>query len=332
MKNTPVVSIVAACSGMGKTTFMEKIIGELVSRGIKVGSIKNDAHGFEIDKPGKDSWRHAQAGAKVTAIIGPDKYALIEKTTERKELAKIAEMFEGVDIILVEGNKRGHQPKIEVVRKEKGTKVISPEKELIAVVTDVEDLKVSVPSFNLSDFQGVSDLLEEKFINKTREKEVGELTHFDQEGKARMVDVTHKAETTREAIARGEVGMAKETLELVARGKMAKGDVLQVARVAGIMGVKETGRLIPMCHPLNIGAVNLDFTLDEVNSKVLIECRVKIKGQTGVEMEALTGVNIAALTIYDMCKAVDKNMIISNVRLIKKTGGKSGTYQREGEN
>ncbi|MGI6225062.1 MAG: cyclic pyranopterin monophosphate synthase MoaC [Peptococcales bacterium] len=161
---------------------------------------------------------------------------------------------------------------------------------------------------------------------------MGELTHFDQNGQARMVDVTEKTETTREAIARGEIFMAQETLALVAQGKMAKGDVLQVARIAGIMGVKETSRLIPMCHPLNIGAVQIDFSLDEVQSKVLIECRVKIKGQTGVEMEALTGVNIAALTIYDMCKAVDKNMVIENIRLIKKTGGKSGTYQRKGEN
>jgi len=331
VKKVPIVSIVAACSGMGKTTFLEKLIRELVERGVKVGTIKNDAHGFEIDKPGKDSWRHAQAGAKATAIIGPDKYAVIQQTHERKDLEKVAGIIEGVDIILVEGNKHGNQPKIEVVRKEKGTKVSSPEKDLIAVVTDVIGLDLAVPCYDLEDYQGIADLLEERFLNNTTKNEALELTHFDQNGQARMVDVTHKDETTREAIARGEVRMAQETLDLVARGKMAKGDVLAVARVAGIMAVKETSRLIPMCHPLNIGSVNIDFSLDEVNNKVDIECRVKIKGQTGVEMEALTGVNVAALTIYDMCKAVDKNMLINNVRLIRKTGGKSGTYQREGE-
>jgi cyclic pyranopterin phosphate synthase len=329
MGKVPIISIVAACSGMGKTTFLEKLIRELVQRGIRVGSIKNDAYGFEIDKPGKDSWRHAQAGATATAIIGPEKYAVIHKTQERTNLEKVAAIFENVDIILVEGNKRGSQPKIEVVRAEKGRQVTTPEKDLIAVVTDVEDLSVTVPSFHINDYSGVADFLQEKYINSTPQGTMGEFTHFDAHGQARMVDVTTKDETTREAIARGEIWMSPETLALVAQGKTAKGDVLAVARVAGIMGVKETSRLIPMCHPLNIGAVHMDFNLDEKNNKIDIECRVKIKGQTGVEMEALTGVNIAALTIYDMCKAVDKNMVISNIRLIKKTGGKSGTYERE---
>ncbi|MFZ5945500.1 MAG: cyclic pyranopterin monophosphate synthase MoaC [Bacillota bacterium] len=156
-----------------------------------------------------------------------------------------------------------------------------------------------------------------------------ELTHFDQHGRARMVDVTHKSSTAREAVARGEVKMEKATLELIAQGKMVKGDVLAVAQVAGIMAVKETSRLIPMCHPLIIGSVNINFELDSLQSKVDIECTVKINGQTGVEMEALTGVNVAALTIYDMCKAVDKNMVINNVRLMRKSGGKSGVFERE---
>ncbi|NLT96148.1 MAG: cyclic pyranopterin monophosphate synthase MoaC [Clostridia bacterium] len=329
MKKVPIVSIVAACSGMGKTTFLEKLIKEMVSRGIKVGTIKNDAHGFELDKPGKDSWRHAQAGAKATAIIGPDKYALIQTMAERADLEKVAAMLEDVDIILVEGNKKGTQPKIEVIRAEKGREVTVPEKDLVAVVTDIKDLAVDVPCFDINDYQGVADIIQEKFLLSVPEDKVGELSHFDKNGQVRIVDVTEKAETTREAVSMGEIWMASETFRLVAEGKMAKGDVLAVARIAGIMGVKETSRLIPMCHPLNIGAVHIDFKLDEKDSKVEIECRVKIKGQTGVEMEALTGVNIAALTIYDMCKAIDKNMVISNIRLIKKTGGKSGTYLRE---
>jgi len=332
MGNIPIVSIVAACSGTGKTTFLEKLIRKLVEREFRVGTIKNDAHGFEIDKPGKDSWRHAQAGARATALIGPDKYAVIHKTNKRQDLEKVVSIFEEVDIILVEGNKRGNQPKIEIVRGGKGTEICSSLKDLIAVVTDVPSLKVSVPCYDLNDVEGIADLLEKNFINKnTQTGDTLELTHFDQDGQARMVDVTHKVETTREAVACGEVWMKKETFELVEQGKMAKGDVLAVARIAAIMGVKETSRLIPMCHPLNIGSVNIKFSLDQENSKINIECRVKIKGQTGVEMEALTGVNVAALTIYDMCKAADKNMVINNIRLVKKTGGKSGIYEREGE-
>jgi molybdenum cofactor biosynthesis protein MoaC/molybdopterin-guanine dinucleotide biosynthesis protein MobB len=329
----PIISVVAAGSGTGKTIFLEKLIGELVARGIKVGTIKSDAHGFEIDRPGKDSWKHAQAGAKATAIIGPDKYAIIHKVPVRKNLDDVAGIFEDVDIILVEGYKKGDKPKIEVIRKEKGTELCSPLKDLIAVVTDMEYLDVPVPVYDLNDAEGIADLIEKQFLKKEQANndsyEV--LTHFNQQGRAHMVDVTSKDVTTREAIARGEVWMKEETLKLVAQGKMAKGDVLAVAQVAGIMGVKETSRLIPMCHPLNIGSVNIEFNLDQKKNKVDIECRVKITGQTGVEMEALTGVNIAALTIYDMCKAVDKNMVINNIRLVRKTGGKSGTYQREGE-
>ncbi|MCL6611041.1 MAG: cyclic pyranopterin monophosphate synthase MoaC [Peptococcaceae bacterium] len=158
----------------------------------------------------------------------------------------------------------------------------------------------------------------------------GELTHFDRRGKARMVDVSAKDVTLREAVARAEVIMKPETLELVKTGGAAKGDVLGVARVAGIMAAKETGRLIPMAHPINLTAVNVDFRLHSPD-KVLIEARVRTTGKTGVEMEALTAAGVAALTIYDMCKAVDRGMVINNVRLVEKTGGKSGTYRRKGE-
>lgn len=158
-----------------------------------------------------------------------------------------------------------------------------------------------------------------------------ELTHFDEAGRARMVDVSDKSETEREAICRGYIQVKPATLELIKAGKLAKGDVLGVAQVAGIMGVKQTGNLIPMCHPLLITGAKVKFEFDEPNSRVLIEARVKTTGKTGVEMEALTSVSIAALTIYDMCKAVDKDMVIGDIRLVQKTGGKSGTYKREGE-
>ncbi|KKM11343.1 molybdenum cofactor biosynthesis protein MoaC [Clostridiales bacterium PH28_bin88] len=160
---------------------------------------------------------------------------------------------------------------------------------------------------------------------------MGELTHFDAAGRARMVDVGAKEDTQREAVARGSVTMSQETLALVERGGMAKGDVLGVARVAGIMAAKKTGELIPMCHPLMLTAVNVDFQLDRDRSCVHIEARVGTTGKTGVEMEALTAVSVAALTIYDMCKAAEKGMTIGEVRLVKKSGGKSGTWEREGE-
>lgn len=156
-----------------------------------------------------------------------------------------------------------------------------------------------------------------------------DLTHFDNEGRPRMVDVTAKDITVREATARGDISMGHNTFELVKAGKMDKGDVLAVAQVAAISGVKETSRLIPMCHPLLIGGISANFNLDEEKSRIEVEVNVKISGRTGVEMEALTGVSIALLTIYDMCKAVDKNMVIGNIRLIEKKGGHSGHFVRE---
>ncbi|EAX47199.1 molybdenum cofactor biosynthesis protein C [Thermosinus carboxydivorans Nor1] len=156
-----------------------------------------------------------------------------------------------------------------------------------------------------------------------------ELSHFNEAGKARMVDVTAKNDTVREAVAEGRVTMRPQTLELVKKGAMGKGDVLAVAQVGGIMGAKRTWELIPMCHPLLLTGVNIEFTLREEISAIDIRATVKTTGKTGVEMEALTAVSVAALTIYDMCKAVDKDMIVEYIRLTAKSGGKSGNYQRE---
>jgi cyclic pyranopterin phosphate synthase len=153
------------------------------------------------------------------------------------------------------------------------------------------------------------------------------LSHFDKEGKAAMVDVGAKPETERVAVARGRVTMQPETLALVKAGGMGKGDVLGVARLAGIMAAKRTSELIPLCHPLALSSVAVDLALDEAGSAVEIEAKVKLTGRTGVEMEALTAVSVAALTVYDMCKAVDRAMTISDIRLVHKSGGKSGTYE-----
>ncbi|WP_303851790.1 cyclic pyranopterin monophosphate synthase MoaC [Seleniivibrio woodruffii] len=157
-----------------------------------------------------------------------------------------------------------------------------------------------------------------------------ELTHFDEEGRSRMVDVTDKNETVREAVAAGYIKMKPATMDMLIKGEMAKGrNVFEVARVAAVMGVKRTSDLIPMCHPLFITKVDVYFEPDREKSQVDIQVVVKMAGKTGVEMEALTGVSVAALTVYDMCKAVDKDMLIGGIRVMKKTGGKSGTYIRE---
>ncbi len=156
----------------------------------------------------------------------------------------------------------------------------------------------------------------------------GIFTHFDTEGNARMVDVSAKTETVRVAEASGNIRMSERALELVQSGSIAKGDVLGIARVAGIMAAKKVDELIPLAHPLLISKVDISFDLRAEDSSIDIFATVGISGKTGVEMEALTAVSIAALTIYDMCKAVDKSMVISNIRLLKKTGGKSGTYIR----
>jgi cyclic pyranopterin phosphate synthase len=154
-------------------------------------------------------------------------------------------------------------------------------------------------------------------------------THFDENGAARMVDVSAKQETTREAVAEGRVLMQHETLSLILDRKVVKGDVFGVARIAGIMAAKKTPELIPLSHPLSISSVTIDFEPDTERSSVLIRATVRIFARTGVEMEALTAVAAAGLTVYDMCKSTDRTMTISDIRLMKKSGGKSGTFVRE---
>ena len=152
------------------------------------------------------------------------------------------------------------------------------------------------------------------------------LTHFDENGNAVMVDVSDKPVTHRTALATGSILVGPQIMERVEAGTVAKGDVLGVARVAGIMAVKHTSDLIPMCHPLSVTKCNIDFKLEKEEGVIRTFCTVKTDGKTGVEMEALTGVQVALLTIYDMCKAIDKHMVMSNIHLVEKTGGKSGDF------
>ena len=158
---------------------------------------------------------------------------------------------------------------------------------------------------------------------------MSELTHFNEQGRARMVDVTEKAVTHRVAVAAGEVHMASETMAHIKNGTMKKGDVLAVAQVAGIQAAKHNWELIPMCHPLPLTGIDIAFHLSDDPCMVEIQATVSCTGVTGVEMEALTAVSVTALTIYDMCKAVQKDMQITNIRLLRKSGGKSGDYRAE---
>ncbi len=156
---------------------------------------------------------------------------------------------------------------------------------------------------------------------------MGGFTHFDPEGRAHMVDVSAKDETERVAVARGSVVMQPETVALIAAGGVKKGDVLSVARLAGIMGAKRTPDLIPLCHPLALTSVSVDLALDPEGNALHITATCKTTGRTGVEMEAMTAVAVAALTVYDMCKAVDRGISLTDIRLVRKSGGKSGTFE-----
>jgi len=165
--------------------------------------------------------------------------------------------------------------------------------------------------------------------HEEQDEAFGKLSHIDAGGRARMVDVSAKADTKREAVARGRIVMRRETLALIQQGGLPKGDVLAVAQIAGVMAAKRAHELIPMCHPLLLTGIDVTLTPNEGRSCVEIEAAVRTTGKTGVEMEALTAAAVAALTIYDMCKAVDRAMRIESVRLVRKTGGKSGNVVLE---
>jgi cyclic pyranopterin phosphate synthase len=158
-----------------------------------------------------------------------------------------------------------------------------------------------------------------------------DLTHVDKSGRVQMVDVGTKPETERLAVAAGEVAVRPETLDLIARGELAKGDVLNTARLAGVMAGKRTAELIPLCHPIPLTHIDVDLILDKASSRVKIKATVRSRGRTGVEMEALTAVSVAALTVYDMAKAVERTMRIENVRLVEKRGGQRGDYVEQGQ-
>lgn len=325
-----IFNLVAAQSGTGKTTILEKLLPELKKRGLRVAVLKGNLKDYELDLPGKDSWRFSEAGADIAGFTTPGGFFLHGAGKDKNGSEAAADLLTDYDLIIIEGNKKSSNPKIEVVRSEVNPDPLIPD-HTIAVLSDRADLKLDIPVINIYDIEALADFIIDFFIENRQKETLGSesLTHFDQSGRPKMVDVSEKKETTREAYAKGEILMEPSTFGRVIAGSLAKGDVLSVAQVAAVMAVKETGRLIPMAHPLGIAGVEVDFQPREEESKIEIGVQVKLTGQTGVEMEALTGVSVAALTIYDMCKAVDKNMVIQNIRLIEKKGGRSGHYRRE---
>ena len=321
MTNIPVIAF-AAYSGTGKTTLIEKLIRELKTRGLRLAVIKHDGHKFEIDHEGKDSWRFAQAGADITMISSAEKTAYIEQGG--LSLEQLLGMVHDVDLILVEGYKNKDLPQIGIARKETGKGFTADVSRFLALVTDME-VEADVPCFGLEDIVGITKFI----LEKMTVKHTNDFTHFNDEGRARMVDVGEKPESRRTAIAAARVLVSRETFALIRSGGMKKGDVLTVAQIAGVMGAKRTPDLIPMCHPVIVDGIDLSLHLDEKRCSVEIEATVSCDGRTGVEMEALTAASTAALTVYDMCKAVQKDMVISDIRLLKKTGGVHGDFQRE---
>ncbi len=325
-----IIHFVAAQSKTGKTTILEKLLPELKKKGLRVAALKGNLKDYEFDLPGKDSWRFARAGAEISGMTTPDGYILIGSgdhlSKGKSGIDAAGELLDDLDLIIVEGNKKTRYPKIEIVRKEINSEPLLTEN-TIALVTDLDLSSLDLPIIGMDDAPALANFICDQFFEAA-----AKLTHFDDAGRPKMVDVSAKQQTMREAYARGEIQMAPETLNRIRAGSMEKGDVFSVAQVAAVMAVKETGRLIPMAHPLGISGVEVEFEPvdndDDNLTKIEIGVRVKLTGQTGVEMEALTGVSVAALTIYDMCKAIDKNMVIQNIRLEEKKGGRSGHYRR----
>ncbi len=306
----------SAWSGSGKTTLLEKIIRRMKARGLSVAVVKHDVHGIDSCEDGKDSARLRLAGADRVMLIGPD-----SRCQSESQLWEALNVLRDADVILVEGFKYAPIPRIGLCRLATGKPLPESPVNYIAVVSD-EDIKANVPLFRWDEDEELTDFLMEQ---------MKDFTHFNDEGRARMVDVGEKHVTTRTAVAAARVLLNRSTFDLIRNGGMKKGDVLTVAQVAGIMGAKRTPDIIPMCHPIMLNGIDLSLKLDEARLSVEIIASARVDGKTGVEMEALTAASVAALTVYDMCKAVQKDMVISDIRLLKKSGGVHGDYERENE-
>jgi len=312
MNEIPAIGF-AGWSGSGKTTLIEKLIFELKGQGLRLAVIKHAGHKLSANEEGKDSGRFIRAGADLVLVASPE-----------QSLNRLLSRIHDVDLVLVEGYKNQAIPQIGIARKAVGKEFTASPDHFIALVSD-DKSETAVPCFNLDDVVGIANFILEKTMVKTMK----DFTHFNEEGHAKMVDVGEKDVSRRTAVAATRVLVNRETFDLIRSGGMKKGDVLTVAQIAGIMGAKRTPDLIPMCHPVMLDGIDLSLKLDEACCSVEIEAAVSCTGRTGVEMEALTAASTAALTVYDMCKAVQKDIVISDLRLLRKTGGVHGDFQRE---
>lgn len=332
-QTTPVLGF-SGFSGSGKTTLIEKLIPLLKKKGFKVAVIKHDGHDFDMDREGKDTYRYTKAGADTVMISSVSKSARLSGRPMSLE-EMLADIHDS-DIVFVEGYKYADIPRIGVTSSRCGYELAEEAGVYRAIACDdilkFEGVK-ETPVFDLDDAVGISDwilgnIINGMAVNETK-AQAGKLTHFDSEGNARMVSVADKDITVRKARAGARVLVNKDTFRLIKAGGIKKGDVLTVAQVAGIMGAKRMPDIIPMCHPVIIDGTDVRLRLNEDDTTIDVEAVVKCTGRTGVEMEALTACSIAALTVYDMCKAVQKDIRITDIRLLEKSGGVHGDYKSE---
>ncbi|MTV82163.1 cyclic pyranopterin monophosphate synthase MoaC [Lactobacillus sp. CRM56-3] len=303
----------------GKTAVMEALIKALSGR-FRVDAIKHDAHHAAMDVSHTDSDRFAKAGAQ-SVVLQSEQGLFYHRTSNGPvAAADIADWLpDQQDILLIEGFKPDPYPKIVMLRPQDHASNFQafPNTILFASLNPHPDATVT----------GVSAIVNwvENYLLKGADNVSDNLTHFNDQNRAKMVDVTDKAVTHRVALATGQITMQSATLQRIHEGQIKKGDVLAVAQVAGIMAAKQTSSLIPMCHLIPLTGVDIHFE-DNDTDTITVTAQVKTKHVTGVEIEALLAVQTTLLTIYDMCKAIDRGMLISNVHLVEKDGGKSGHF------
>lgn len=327
----PYIMSIAGFSGSGKTTLIEKLIPIMKERGYSIAVIKHDVHSAFSDIPGTDTFRFREAGADATMLSSDvSGFSSYEKTG--KALREILEEVAGYDLVFIEGYKREDVPKLLLLNNRNNYEIPENISGVRAIVTDDKnrtgmiagEIGAEIPIFEENETYIIA-----QWIISDMEKDIEkrDLNHFDDAGNARMVDVGEKPVTKRCAIASARVFVNRNTLVLIKSGGIKKGDVLNVARIAGIMGAKRTPELIPMCHPVIIDSVDMKLWLDEQQCAVCIEAKVSCTGRTGVEMEALTACSSAGLTVIDMCKSVQHDMVLSDLHLVRKTGGSHGNYK-----
>ena len=319
-KNKRTVIGFSGFSGSGKTTLIEKLIPVFKDRGYHVAVIKHDAHDFEIDREGKDTYRFTRAGADQVYIASSKKSARMNSASI--SLDEMLSDCRDADIVFIEGYRDSDIKKIGITGSDTEYKLPGQIDDFEAIVSDdAERFRklTGKPVFDRDDITAISDWLVPAF------------THFDDEGNARMVTVADKDVTRRTATAGARVLVNESTYELIKQGGIKKGDVLTVAQIAGIMGAKRTPDLIPMCHPVIIDGADVRLRLNEEDKAVEIEAAVTCTGRTGVEMEAITACAVAAMTVYDMCKAVQRDIMLTDICLLSKSGGIHGDYVRKGK-